>query len=55
VKYLPAMLLAIGVVILMAGPGQKKVRAGESIILVIIGAIIMAVIFGLVVSRTLNG
>ena len=48
------MLLAIGMVILMAGPGQKKIRAGESILLVILGAIVFAALFTLVVSRTLS-
>lgn len=53
-KYFVPMLFAIGLVIMMAGPGDRKIRMGESILVVIVGAIIAALIFGFVVSQTLN-
>lgn len=52
-RFLPAIIILIGIVMLMAGPGRKGIRAGEQIGLVIVGFLVLAILFGLVVARTL--
>jgi hypothetical protein len=53
VKYLPAILILLGLVVLMAGPGRRGIRTGEQIGIVIIGFIVLAVLFAFVVNRSL--
>jgi hypothetical protein len=53
VKYIPAVLILLAIVYVMAGAGRKGARAGESIVLVIIAFLVLAILFGLVVARTL--
>lgn len=49
-RYLPALLCALGMVVLMAGP--NKARMGGSIALVIAGSLVMALVFGVILYRT---
>jgi NADH:ubiquinone oxidoreductase subunit 6 (subunit J) len=53
VKYVPAILILLGFVILMAGPGRRGIRTGEQIGLVILGFIVLAALFAFVVNRSL--
>ena len=50
-KYLPAMLLALGVVVVMAG--GNRARVGGSIVLVIGVFLVLAALFVIVVDRTI--
>ncbi len=51
-RYLPVLLLLIGVVMIFAGPG-KGLRVFEQIGLVILGFLVLVVLFGLIVNRAL--
>ena len=56
-KYLPYTIALICVVVLfmiVAGSQDDWVRAGRKIIVVITGFILLAIIFGLVLSRTIT-
>jgi hypothetical protein len=48
-RYLPVVLLCIGLVMVMGG-GQKGVRAGGSIVLVLVGLIALFVLFAFVIK-----
>ena len=50
-RFLPWLLILIGLVILMAGGGRGGARLGRSITLVIVGLIVLTGIFFLVVDR----
>jgi hypothetical protein len=57
VKYLPYLIALICLVLLfmIVGGGQNDwLRAGRKIITVIAGFILLAIIFGLVLSRTIT-
>jgi hypothetical protein len=45
------MALCLGLVFVMAGGGSKGLRAGESILLVIGGFLVLAAVFGFVLAR----
>jgi hypothetical protein len=53
VKYIPITILLIGMVVIMAGMGDKGLRAGGSIVAVILAFVVLAILFGIVVARTL--
>lgn len=56
-KYLPSLIALICVVLLfmiLAGSQGDWVRAGRKIVVVIAGFIVLAIIFGLVLSRTIT-
>lgn len=52
-KYLPITIILIGLVVVMAGMGDKGLRVGGSIVAVILAFIVLAILFGVVVARTL--
>ena len=52
-KFLPAIVVLIGLVMLMAGAGRRGLRAGEQIAAVILGFLVLALVFGWLVRRTI--
>lgn len=56
-KYLPATMILIAMVMLMAGAGKDRAaagwRLGEVIVLVIIGSLLVVAFFVVIVDRTL--
>lgn len=52
-RYLPALLILIGLVALMAGAGSRGIQTAARIVLVIGGLIILFVLFALLVARAL--
>ena len=50
---IPIVLALVGLVFFMAGAGNRGLKAGSSILVVVLGAIIFALIFGVVLRRTL--
>lgn len=52
-KYLPALLILIVLVALMAGAGSKGVQATTRIMLAILGLTALIILFALVVARAL--
>jgi hypothetical protein len=53
VRFLPAILILLGLVVLMAGPGRRGIRTGEQIGFVIMTFIALAALFAFVVNRAL--
>ena len=52
-RFLPAIMVLVGLVMLMAGPGRKGVQTGQQIGLVILGLLILTALFAVVVNRAL--
>ena len=52
-KYLPVVALLIALVAVMGGLNSESFKAARSIVATIVVLIVVAVIFGLVVKRTL--
>ncbi len=52
-KYVPALVILIAMVMLMAGAGRRGVRAGESIGIVIVIFLVLAALFAVIVRRAL--
>jgi hypothetical protein len=52
-EILPMLVILIGIVMLMAGMGGRGLAAGRSILFVIAGFLLLALLFGTVVARAL--
>lgn len=52
-KYLPVVALLLALVTVMGGAGERSFKATGSIVGVIVAFLLMALLFGLVVNRTL--
>jgi hypothetical protein len=51
VRYAPWLIALLAIVVLMAGPGPDKLRAGRSVLLTVGGVLLMAIVFGLILFR----
>lgn len=52
-KYVPVVALLVALVAVMGGLGSESFRATRSIVATIVGLLVVALLFGLVVKRTL--
>jgi hypothetical protein len=52
-ELIPIVLILVALVFLMAGAGNRGIKAGGSILVVIAGALVVALLWGLVLRRTL--
>jgi hypothetical protein len=48
VKFLPLILILVALVAVMSGSAQRGLRAGQSILFVIAGLIVMVLLFSLI-------
>jgi hypothetical protein len=53
VKYVPIVALLLALVAVMGGLGSESFRATRSIVLTIVGFLAVALLFGLVLKRTI--
>jgi hypothetical protein len=51
-KYAPFLPVLIVLVVLMAGPGMRRVRAGESILITVGGFLLLAILFSWILFRS---
>ena len=50
-KYAPFLVALVALVVLMAGPGIRKRRAGENVLVTIGGLLVLAILFALILFR----